>query len=109
MNGHVVNVNCSTVNLLGDAQPSGQVLREDRGGKTVFGVVCDLDGIGFVFVGEQDDGGAEGFGVVDVHFFGYALDDDGSHSCLGVCRVIWLAAIDGFGAGLELKLVVRLL
>ena len=99
---HMVNMYGSTVNLLGDAQTCCQVLGENCGGETVLGVVCDFNGVGFVFVGEQDDGGAEGFGVVDVHFFGYAFDDDRAHSCLGVRGIIWLATIDRLGAGLEM-------
>lgn len=76
---HAVNMHGTSLNLSGDAEPTLQILREDRRCETIFGVVGDGNGFLIGVESQKRDGWAEGLLVVEIHVGLDAFEDHRSH------------------------------
>ena len=96
------------LDLFRDPQTRGQVLRKHRGGEAVLGVVCNGDGFLFGGEGHEADGGAEGFGVVEIHVPFHALDDYRPHARVAGFLGVGVAGEDSraFGGGVREEIFV---
>lgn len=102
-----VDPDSSGAERVGNLDGSGEVGGVDCGGKTVGGVVADLDDVGLCLeLGDCADG-AEDFFLLDLHVLGY-VGEDGGLDEVALVAVAVAAGLDGCAGLLALLDVARI-
>lgn len=107
---HAVDVDRPRLNLLGKAQSSPQILREDGRCQPVLGVVGDANGLLLGLDVHDRNSGSERFSLVNVHVGGDVVDDNGPQPRVAALLRLRISVEDGGAAlcGIRDELLVLL-